>query len=86
MRCEYQSKFGEIITGTSSSVDRKTAAILQILESFTASIHTATVNFLCELTEKIKHDFVVEIGCFVGFSILHIAKACNQMGNGVCKR
>lgn len=70
------------MTGEVSSVDREIEDLLRDTGSFPTSIHQATANYLFELAKKVKPGLVVEIGCFAGFSTLHIAKALQSNSKG----
>lgn len=60
--------------------------IIQEIESLPCS-HPASVNrdvaiFYSSLTKMVRPLLVVEIGCFIGFSTLHFAKALKEQGFG----
>lgn len=51
-------------------------------KSFPTSVNPSVAEYLYQLVRKIKPALVFEIGCYVGFSTLHIAQALKENGSG----
>jgi cephalosporin hydroxylase len=56
--------------------------LLECSDTFPASIHLSTAQYLYQLVLDSKPSLIVEIGCHAGFSTLHLAKAIRMNGNG----
>ena len=51
-------------------------------KSFPASVHPSVAEYLYQLVRRIKPALVFEIGCYIGFSTLHMARALKENGSG----
>lgn len=50
--------------------------------SHPASVNTDVADFFYSLTKMLRPLLIVEIGCFIGFSTIHFAKAFKEIGFG----